>query len=95
MSDFFRSSPIAIVGMACRLPGAANLDEYWQLLRDGRSAYRELPPSRFNRELYYHPDRGVQNKSYTTVAGLIPDVPIAPSRWECRAKWPTRSTSRI
>ncbi len=78
MSDFFRNSPIAIVGMACRLPGAANLDEYWQLLRDGRSAYRELPPSRFNRELYYHPDRGVQNKSYTTVAGLIPDVPIAP-----------------
>ncbi|MGZ8852141.1 MAG: AMP-binding protein, partial [Thermoanaerobaculia bacterium] len=29
---------VAIVGMACRFPGAANVDEFWQLLRDGCDA---------------------------------------------------------
>lgn len=27
---------IAVVGMACRYPGAADIREFWQLLRDGR-----------------------------------------------------------
>lgn len=27
--------PIAIIGMACRFPGAKNIDEFWQNLRDG------------------------------------------------------------
>ena len=79
MSDFFRSTPIALVGMACRLPGAADLDQYWELLKSGRSSYRELPPSRFDRELYFHPDRGVPNKSYSTIGGVIPQVPISPA----------------
>ncbi|CAL9640929.1 Narbonolide_10-deoxymethynolide synthase PikA1, modules 1 and 2 [Streptomyces sp. enrichment culture] len=29
---------IAVVGMACRLPGAATAKEFWHLLRDGRDA---------------------------------------------------------
>ncbi|MCR9246633.1 MAG: SDR family NAD(P)-dependent oxidoreductase [bacterium] len=33
---------IAVVGMACRLPGARNLDEFWRLLREGRDARVEL-----------------------------------------------------
>ena len=38
-----KSIPLAIVGMACRLPGADNLDEYWKLIVEGRSAIAELP----------------------------------------------------
>ncbi len=33
---------IAIIGMACRFPGAANPAEFWQLLCDGREARTEL-----------------------------------------------------
>ncbi|MGE3174850.1 MAG: SDR family NAD(P)-dependent oxidoreductase [Planctomycetota bacterium] len=33
---------IAIVGLGCRLPGAQNPDEFWQLLRDGRCARTEF-----------------------------------------------------
>ena len=29
---------IAVVGMSCRLPGAATVGEFWHLLRDGRDA---------------------------------------------------------
>ncbi|MEX2357433.1 MAG: beta-ketoacyl synthase N-terminal-like domain-containing protein, partial [Pirellulaceae bacterium] len=60
--------PVAIVGMACRLPGAANLDEYWKLISEGLSAVGEVPPERLNREIYYHPDKGVRGKTYSTKA---------------------------
>ncbi|HMO06017.1 MAG TPA: beta-ketoacyl synthase N-terminal-like domain-containing protein, partial [Paracoccaceae bacterium] len=33
---------IAIIGMAAHLPGAASVEEYWQLLRAGREAIRRL-----------------------------------------------------
>jgi len=26
---------VAIIGMSCRFPGAKNVDEFWQNLRDG------------------------------------------------------------
>ncbi|HEX7334398.1 MAG TPA: amino acid adenylation domain-containing protein [Pyrinomonadaceae bacterium] len=40
--------PIAIVGMACRFPGAENVEAFWQLLRDGVDAVTEVPPGRWN-----------------------------------------------
>ncbi len=33
--------PIAVIGMACNFPGAANLDAFWQLLMDGGNAVTE------------------------------------------------------
>ena len=35
---------IAIVGMACRFPGAPDLDAFWQLLEEGRSAVTDGRP---------------------------------------------------
>ncbi|MFI6778935.1 SDR family NAD(P)-dependent oxidoreductase [Nocardia sp. NPDC050412] len=37
---------VAIVGMSCRLPGAADLDSYWQLLSEGRAAIGAAPRGR-------------------------------------------------
>ncbi|MFF0779260.1 SDR family NAD(P)-dependent oxidoreductase [Streptomyces sp. NPDC003720] len=39
--------PIAIIGMACRLPGADGPRAYWQLLSEGREAVGEAPESRW------------------------------------------------
>jgi acyl transferase domain-containing protein len=39
---------IAVVGMACRLPGASGIDELWTLLRDGVDATGETPPERYD-----------------------------------------------
>ncbi len=36
--------PIAIVGMACRFPGARDLAEFWTLLEQGRNAVSESKP---------------------------------------------------
>ena len=38
---------IAIVGMACKFPGADSLDEYWDNIRSGTSFAQEIPASRF------------------------------------------------
>lgn len=39
---------IAIIGMACRFPGASSVEEYWQLLCEGRSMHKEVPCPRFS-----------------------------------------------
>ncbi|NEW42936.1 SDR family NAD(P)-dependent oxidoreductase [Nocardia cyriacigeorgica] len=40
------ANEIAIVGMSCRLPGAADLTQFWRLLRDGREAIGSAPADR-------------------------------------------------
>lgn len=42
-----RTEPIAIIGMGCRLPGAADTpDSFWQVLAGGRDAVTEMPAER-------------------------------------------------
>ncbi|KAF5317486.1 hypothetical protein D9619_013156 [Psilocybe cf. subviscida] len=44
--------PIAIVGMAVHMPGAASVGDLWSLLHDGMNTSREIPQSRFDYTLY-------------------------------------------
>ncbi|WP_158881682.1 type I polyketide synthase [Amycolatopsis anabasis] len=39
--------PVAIVGLACRFPGASTVDEFWSLLAEGESAIGEIPDGRW------------------------------------------------
>ena len=48
--------PIAVIGMSCKFPGdATSPEKLWQLCADGRSAWSEIPASRFNQKAFYHP----------------------------------------
>ncbi len=76
MRHGFLDVPLAIIGMACRLPGAEDLQGYWKLLRDGASALQVLPPERLDADLYYHPEKGVLGKSYTRLGGVVPERPF-------------------
>ena len=38
---------IAVVGMACRFPGADSIEEFWKLLSSGTSMAEEMPEERF------------------------------------------------
>lgn len=50
--------PIAIIGLSCKFSGdATNPDKLWTLLEEGRSAWSEIPSSRFNPKGAYHPSR--------------------------------------
>ncbi|MEV2190212.1 beta-ketoacyl synthase N-terminal-like domain-containing protein [Streptomyces phaeochromogenes] len=48
-------SPVAIVGMAVLLPGAADLDAYWRNLLAGTDAITDVPDGRWDAD-YYRPD---------------------------------------
>ena len=41
------AEPVAVVGMACRFPGADDPAAFWQLLAEGRDTSREAPADRF------------------------------------------------
>lgn len=48
---------IAIVGIACRVAGADDLSEFWDLLCSGKSQHREMPRERYaNYETPWRPD---------------------------------------
>ncbi|ENH75836.1 Lovastatin nonaketide synthase [Fusarium oxysporum f. sp. cubense race 1] len=52
-------TPIAIIGVGCRLPGGANnLDKLWELLSEGRNGQTEIPKDRWNADSWFdaYPD---------------------------------------
>lgn len=65
---------IAIVGMACRFPGADTPDSFWQLLREGRDAVGEVPSSRWDVDAFYDSTPGTAGKMYTRWGGFLRDV---------------------
>jgi acyl transferase domain-containing protein/surfactin synthase thioesterase subunit len=66
--------PIAIIGMACRFPGAKNLEDFWQLLETGTDAITEVPPDRWDVDAYYDPDPDKPGKMYTRSGGFIGQI---------------------
>ncbi|MFE9107936.1 type I polyketide synthase, partial [Actinomadura geliboluensis] len=47
MADLRRDEPVAVIGMSCRLPRAAGVGEFWELLRDGGQAVSRVPDGRW------------------------------------------------
>ena len=68
--------PIAIIGMSCRLPGADNLNQYWQMLCEGKCGIVEAPPHKLDIDLFYHPEKSMMGKTYSKLCGLVPERPI-------------------
>jgi hypothetical protein len=72
-----RAEPIAIIGMACRLPGGVNSPEdYWRLLKERRDAIVPVPGDRWRMEDYYSPDPEEPGKVNVTGGGFI-EIPKA------------------
>lgn len=74
VSERARREPIAIVGLGCRYPGAANPEQYWTLLRDGRDAVRDVPADRWDVDAFYDADPTVPGKSTTRRGGFLDRV---------------------
>ena len=66
--------PIAVIGMACRLPGAATPEAFWQLLANGQDLVAEVPLSRWDMDQYYDPVPGKAGKSYVRTGAFLDQI---------------------
>ncbi|MCX5390526.1 type I polyketide synthase [Streptomyces sp. NBC_00094] len=68
-----KSEPIAIVGMACRLPGGVTTpDELWQLVDAGGDAVAGFPEDRgWDLERLFDPDPERRGTSYVSEGGFL------------------------
>lgn len=62
---------IAVVGMACRFPGANNYRQFWKNLADGVCSVKEISPDRWDATAYYSPDIQLPNKTNTKWLGQV------------------------
>ncbi|MFG3510443.1 SDR family NAD(P)-dependent oxidoreductase [Streptomyces sp. NPDC047821] len=73
-ADRTHDEPVAIVSMACRLPGGIDTPEgFWDLLAGGRDAIGPFP-ARWDALDVYDPDPGAVGKSYIREGGFIEGV---------------------
>ncbi|WP_370468567.1 type I polyketide synthase [Streptacidiphilus sp. P02-A3a] len=70
------SQPIAIVAMACRLPGGADSPEkLWQLVEAGGDTVTEFPADRgWDIEELFDPDPDSPGKTYTRHGSFLPEA---------------------
>ena len=65
---------IAVVGRACRLPGAPSIQALWSLLSEGRCAVTQIPSDRWSHDRLLHPRIAERGKTYTFAAGVLDDI---------------------
>ncbi|GAA2414381.1 hypothetical protein GCM10010191_25420 [Actinomadura vinacea] len=76
-----RPMDIAIVGIGCVFPGAADAASFWANVVRGVDAVSEVPAERWDPEIYFDPaavgeDGGAGAKTPSKWGGFIPDVPF-------------------
>ncbi|WP_250634474.1 SDR family NAD(P)-dependent oxidoreductase, partial [Pinirhizobacter soli] len=69
-----RTGDMAIIGMACRFPGAGNYDQYWENLCNGLSSISEVPENRWDKDAFYSTDVRDKNKSVSKWGGFVDGV---------------------
>ncbi|MBU9764968.1 type I polyketide synthase [Mycobacterium sp. TNTM28] len=68
-------TPIAVVGMACRLPGGIDSPaKLWDALLRGDDLVTEVPLDRWDAEEFYDPEPGVAGRSVSKWGGFLDDV---------------------
>lgn len=65
--------PTALIGLACRFPGACNSEKFWQLMIEGGSGITEIPRDRWDWREHFNAN-GLPGYSQTQYGGFIDQV---------------------
>lgn len=68
-----QNEPVAIVGLACRFPGADTTAEFATLLQEGRHVVMEIPADRWPVDAFYDP-QPAPGKMYTRRGSFLQNV---------------------
>ncbi|OBG94801.1 polyketide synthase [Mycobacterium sp. E3298] len=75
MSSHPVATPVAVIGMACRLPGGIDSPEQlWEALLRGDDLVTEIPPERWDADEFYDPQPGVPGRSVCKWGAFLDDV---------------------
>jgi asperthecin polyketide synthase len=67
-----QNSKLAVVGMACRMPGGADTPErFWELLKNGNDTLTVVPPDRFDVDAHFDPSGETENSIGTRFGNFI------------------------
>ncbi|GAA5086085.1 hypothetical protein GCM10023319_32690 [Nocardia iowensis] len=68
---------IAIISMACRLPGGVTTpEEYWELLERGGDGIIDVPKDRWDADALYDADPEARGKSYCRSGGFVTPIDL-------------------
>ncbi len=73
-----KPAEIAIVGLSCWLPGATDLEEFWQLCSSARNVVTEIPADRWDWRLFFDPDKSAPDKTYSRWGGFFQELEFDP-----------------
>jgi NAD(P)H-dependent flavin oxidoreductase YrpB (nitropropane dioxygenase family) len=76
-----KPSDIAIIGMACLLPNAPNLQQYWENILNKITAIKEVPSDRWDWRRYYSEDRTDADKVYSKWGAFIDPMAFDPIQY--------------
>ena len=66
-----KGSDVAIIGMACTFPGAPDLDTFWQNIVDKVDAVIDVPPERWDPEIFFDPESTENDRVYCQRGGYL------------------------
>ncbi|MFD3327366.1 aminotransferase class I/II-fold pyridoxal phosphate-dependent enzyme [Streptomyces sp. NPDC058701] len=74
--DGARRDDVAIVGMACRFPGARDVNEFWRLLTAPRAQFSRIPDTRWHTAAFLGDSLRDTSSAYTDTMALLPGVDL-------------------
>ncbi|WP_233586526.1 SDR family NAD(P)-dependent oxidoreductase [Legionella sp. km772] len=72
--NILNNEPIAIIGMSCRYPQAESVQEFLELLSQGKNGITDIPLERWDNEKYYDEDVETLGKLYIRQLGLLDNI---------------------
>jgi acyl transferase domain-containing protein len=72
---------LAIVGLSAILPDAPDVAAFWNNVKGGRYSVSDVPPERWDPALYFDPDPGAPEKTYSRIGGWVREFAWDPMGW--------------